>query len=568
MVRSPQVPFEREFTPSSNCETRPEVCQPCVIISHCYWLVKPNIWCPDPYIVHPDGLRASYSGQDCLVKVLGGSKMSTEKRMDGDRGTTYSRREVLRMAGVGTAALVVSACVAPGAPASAPEAAPEEAAPAVEKTLFRIQMDPQYEKPVGDLFLETHPEVEIDYVSVTGIDHEEVASKILSMVAAGQILDLGYAATEATQLYAGQELAEALDEWVQRDAEELKEYFADVHPSLTEAMMWEGSLYELPFDFNAANLYFNTKLFAEAGLDYPPSDWTKEDFYETAKAITQKDAGGETKVFGYGWTNRLWGSWMPWIFVNGSNLLVEEKAPGGEWLWETFYKDDPAAEGRSGGWRWTAPKANDPANVEALEFMVQLYEEGITPAIELGSGQTLSGFFGAGKLGMIPAGGFWVGHLKNAGMEKGDYDVQLFPKWESQRHQFGTAGLFIFTQSEHKDLAWEYSKLRVSKEAMSRHNLYDGTTLTTPTRRSMLNEERFAETGPEHWQVFYDTLDKHPDTAPIPAPPVSNPMTTLFTSYTAKAMALEMTPKEALDGMQEELEDLFARSPDMYKKAS
>ncbi|MCD6291013.1 MAG: sugar ABC transporter substrate-binding protein [Anaerolineae bacterium] len=484
--------------------------------------------------------------------------------IENSKNRTYTRREVLRMAGMSAAVLALSACAAPATPA--PEAAPKKPAPSKEKVHLRIQMDPDYEKPVGDLFLKSHPEAEIEYVSVTGIDHEEVASKILSMVAAGQILDLGYAATEATQLYAGQGLAEPLDEWVKRDADELKEYFADVHPSLVEAMMWEGSLYELPFDFNAANLYFNTKLVAEAGFEHPPQDWTKDDFYKLAKAITKKGSGGETEVFGYGWTNRLWGSWMPWIFVNGSNLLVEERAPGGEWLWETFYKDDPAAKGRSGGWRWTAPKANDPANVEALEFMVQLYKEGITPAVEMGGGETLSGFFGTGKLGMIPAGGFWVGHLKNAGMKRGDYDVQLFPKWKTQRHQFGTAGLWIFTKSKNKDLAWEYSKLRVSKEAMAIHGWYNGTTLTTPVRRSMLNEERFAETGPEHWQVFYDTLDKHPDTAPIPAPPVSNPMTTLFTSYTAKAMSLEMTPKEALDAMQKELEDLFARYPDMYKR--
>ena len=43
--------------------------------------------------------------------------------------------------------------------------------------------------------------------------------------------------------------AEALvpiDDCVKRDAADMKEYFADVHPSLIEAMMWEGSLYQLP----------------------------------------------------------------------------------------------------------------------------------------------------------------------------------------------------------------------------------------------------------------------------------------------------------------------------------
>ena len=151
-----------------------------------------------------------------------------------------------------------------------------------------------------------------------------------------------------------------IDEYVKRDAAELKEYFADVHPSLIQAMMFEGSLYQLPIDFNAANMYFNTQVLKDAGLETPKTDWTKDDFYNVAKATTKKDASGKTEVFGYAWTNRLWGSWMPWIFVNGSNLLEEAEAPGGEWMWTDFYAGDKAAEGRGGGYRWPAPKANDP----------------------------------------------------------------------------------------------------------------------------------------------------------------------------------------------------------------
>jgi ABC-type glycerol-3-phosphate transport system substrate-binding protein len=478
-----------------------------------------------------------------------------------------SRRDFLRISGVSAFGLAVAACAAPGASAPAQEAAGEGAAPpSQDGVVLKIQANEENEKPTVDLFIQQNPDVTVEYFNVTGIDHEEVASKILSMVAAGQTLDLGYAATEAAQLYAGQGLSERLDDYVQAAEADLQEYFSDVHPTLVEAFMYEGGLYQLPFDFNAANMYYNTQLFADAGYEHPAPDWTKDQFYEIAQAITKKDASGQTETFGYAWTNRLWGSWMPWIFVNNGNILTEERAPGGEWLWDAFYADDAAAEGRGGGWRWLAPKANDPANVEALEFMVQLTEEGIAPAIELGGGQTLQGFFTGGKLGMTPAGGFWSGGLFNAGMPADQFDVQLFPAWQSQRHQFGTGANFIFTQSPNKDLGWEYVKFRVTPEAMAVHGVFNPVTLTTPARRSMANAERYAETGPAHWQVFYDTLDQHPDTAPIPAPPISNPMTTIFTTYTSRAMTGELTPQAALDGMQADLEDLFARQgQDMYQ---
>jgi ABC-type glycerol-3-phosphate transport system substrate-binding protein len=472
------------------------------------------------------------------------------------------------MMGMGTAALVVSACAAPAA-APAQEGGTEGAtAPTQDQILLRIQTNPEYEQAVGDLFIQEHPEVALEYVSVTGIDHEEIASKILSMVAAGQPLNLGFACTEATQLYAGQGLSENLDDYVKRDAEDLKEYFADVSPTLIEAMLFEGSIYQLAQNFNAANMYYNTGVFADAGIEPPASDWTKDDFYEIAKALTKEDANGETEIFGYAWTNRLWGSWMPWIFVNNGNILTEERAPGGEWFWETFYPDDPAAEGRGGGWRWLAPKANDPANVEALEFMVQLTQEGIAPTPELGGGATLQGFFTGGKLAMTPAGGFWAGGLHNAGMTPDSFDAQLWPKWESQRHQFGVCAKFLFTQSDNKDLGWEYLKHEVSKEAMAVHGYFADGYITTPSRRSMCTAEAFAETGPANWEIFYGTLDQHPDTAPIPAPPVSNPMTTIFTTYTARAMTGELTAQAALDGMQAELEELYERNPDQYPASS
>lgn len=472
-----------------------------------------------------------------------------------------SRRDFLRLTGFGTAVVALAACAPPPAGGSQPQAnAP--AAPSAESVVLRVQGNPENEAPLLGPFKDKNPGIDLEFVAVTGIDHEEVASKILSMIAAGEFIDFGYSATEALQLYAGQGLALALDDLVQRDAGELDEYFKDVHPSLIQAMMYEGGLYELPFDFNAANLYYNTKLFEEAGIESPAADWTKDDFLEVARTITKKDSGGQTTVFGYGWTNRLWGSWMPWIFVNGGNLFTEEVAPGGDWLWGTFYKDDPVAQGRGGGYRWVTPTANSQAVVEALEFVVSLTTEGVAPAIELGGGSTLQGFFADNKLGMTPAGGFWAGGLANAGFPKGSYDVQLFPKWKSQRHQFGTGGQWISKDSKHIEEVWKYSKFRISKDGMALWYGANGI-VTTPSRRSMLVDKAFEATGPAHWQVFYDTLDKHPDTGPIPCPPISNPMTTLFTSYTGKAMTGELPPQQAMDELQKELEALVERSQDI-----
>lgn len=395
-------------------------------------------------------------------------------------------------------------------------------------------------------FEAAHPGVKVKFTGTTGTDWNDFFSKLLTQIAAGNAPDIAAVATEGLQLFAAKDLAQPLDDYVKRDAAELKPYFADVHPSLIEAMMYQGHLYELPTDFNAGNMFYNASLFSSAGVDRPADNWTKDDFYNIARKIS---ATGDKSV-GWDWVVRLWGSWTSWMYANGGNLLTEGKWDGGDWLWNTFYPNDPAAVGRKGGWKWGAPIANSAATVEALDFMVQLQKEGFSPAPDVGGGNTLQGLFASNKIGMAIGGGFWAGGLHNAGMRTGSFDVQFFPKWKSQRHLFGTGGYGIFQSSKKKDLAWEFLKTLVQPSVLD--VLFPGNATTLP-RKSMMTAEKYASTGPKNWQVFYDTLTKFDDTAPIPAPPYYNAMAIALNKRTTQAMSSGRA-KAALDGLQSDLE--------------
>ena len=413
-------------------------------------------------------------------------------------------------------------------------------------------------------FIAKFPDADIEFIALAGVDHEDTISKTLAQIAAGKQIDLQRVATEGIQLYAGAGYVQALDKWVRRDAHQIADYFSDVNPTFPHSMMYEGSLYQICTACNAANIFINTKLFRENDIEYPPVDWTKDDFYDIARKITKK-SGGETEVYGYGWTNRLWGSWMPWIFNNDTNLYTESEAPDSEfseWFWKTFYGNEPMAGKYKGGPRWEKPQANNDRVVEALDFMWQLLDEGITPTTALGDGATLTGFYASNRLGMTPAGGFWAGALAGQGMNPDDFDVCFFPRWKSQRHQFGAEGYLMMDDCQHKDLAWEFIKHSSSYEWQVP---FLSGNITTPVRRSLHNELRYSYTGPKHWHIFYDTFDKYPDTGPIPAPPSSNPMTRAFTKYTGLAMTGDMTPKAALDRLQKDLERIQRKYDPMYK---
>ena len=360
-----------------------------------------------------------------------------------------------------------------------------------------------------DAFTARHPDISVRLQAIQGTDWADFFAKILTMVAAGTPPDVCVVATEGAQLFA-ERLAEPLDEFIKRDAAQVQDYFDDVHPSLIEAFMYKGSFYQMPIDFNAANMYFNTGAMQRAGVSYPAADWTHEDFLTMARQMRQAAGSGFVPFY---WTNRLWGGIVPWLYINDTSFLTETKSPGGEWLWDRFYPDHKGAY--SGGFLWEGSNASDPKVAESFEFVRALVEEGLGTSPAQGGGNELVGQFSGGSIGMTPAGGFWVQGLSEAGLTPQDYDVAYFPKWRTQRHQFGAAGYAILKTSERKDEAWEWVKFCTSREGMQ---LAFPSPNTTPTRRSMCNEALYSQKGPAHWKVFYDTLDQLP-CAPIPAPP-------------------------------------------------
>ncbi|MFJ8086563.1 extracellular solute-binding protein [Streptomyces sp. NPDC096205] len=400
-------------------------------------------------------------------------------------------------------------------------------------------------------FRRLHPDIQLRVNAVQAVDWSDFFAKILTQIAAGTAPDLVYVATEGVQLFA-QRLGVALDHWVRRDADELREYFADVHPSLVESMMYEGSLYQLPVEFNAADIYLNKQVLRRADADFPPPDWTRDDFTALLRRMKRASDSHFTPYF---WTNRLWGGVVPWLFANDTNLLAESKAPGGDWLWNTFYSAEQR-HGRGGGFRWTTPQATDDRVEEAYEYLASLVSDGLCSRPEGGNGNNLVGVFSTGRVGVTPAGGFWAGGLHLAGMQPDGYDVQYFPRWRTQRMQYGAAGYALLRTSKKQDEAWEFIKYAARTDTLTR--LFR-TNQTTPARRSMLNGARYAETGPNRWQVFYDTLDRFPDTGPIPAPPQVAEVEQVLLKHTGSALASPRSVRPALRRLQGDLEKAMER---------
>lgn len=380
---------------------------------------------------------------------------------------------------------------------------------ALTVALFGTAQDAAARQSLVDGFQKQHPDIPVRIIAIQGQDWSNFFAKILTMVAAGTPPDVVAVATEGTQLFA-ERLAHPIDDYVRRDASELQEYFDDVHPSLIESFMYKGSLFQLPDNFNAANIYYNASALERAGLERPRDDWSVDDFFDVARTMRDTADGSFLPYF---WNNRLWGGVVPWLYVNDTSFLTEEKATGGDWLWSQFY---PKEAPRGGGYLWQNADALQDRTIESFEVLQRMVSEGLAANPAQGGGNELVSLFSRGSVGMTPAGGFWVSGLNDAGMANDEYDVSFFPKMQSQRHQFGAGGYAMMETSERKDEAWEWMKYCVSVEGMSIAHTKPDSSLP---RRSLNAELYGAGVGPAHWEVFYDTLDRFPTTGPMPAPP-------------------------------------------------
>ncbi|MFE2992304.1 extracellular solute-binding protein [Streptomyces sp. NPDC059262] len=462
----------------------------------------------------------------------------------------FPRRSLLRYGGYGAGAAALAGTAASWDRLTGADIPGRDGNALVVATLGSA-IAPAAQHALSDGFEKLHPGIKVRLLPVQATDWSDFFAKILTQIAAGSAPDVVYVATEGVQLFAKQ-LGVALDPWVKRDAAELREYFADVHPSLVESMMYEGSLYQLPVEFNAADMYLNSQVLKQAGATLPRADWSRDEFTTLLRDMKRTGGSGFTPYF---WTNRLWGGIVPWLFANDTNILAETKAPGGDWLWNTFYP--PAARtGRGGGFRWRTPQATDARVEEVYDYLASLIQDKLCSRPEGGSGTNLVGVFSTGRVGVTPAGGFWAGGLHTAGMKRDAYDVQYFPRWRTQRHQFGAAGYAMLRTSKRQDEAWEFIKYSVRKDVLTQ--LFQANQ-TTPARRSMVHAGRYDETGPAHWQVFYDTLDALPTTGPIPAPPQEAEFEQLLLKHTGTALGDPRGVRPALRRLQSDLEKAMER---------
>lgn len=196
------------------------------------------------------------------------------------------------------------------------------------------EMEPFY-RHVADDFIAEHPNVEIEVLTQPLRDYERKLTASLPAGTAGDVLEIN--ATFAGRLVqAGLFKAMPDDIAAFVNGPAYSSFYSD-------KATWDGTVYGVPLFRGQGALFYNTDMFAAAGLDGPPT--TQEEYIDYAKKLTQRDADGNPTVSG--WSLRLSGGGSGvaekfWTIMHQYGGAVVKQTPDG--LWVNGYDNDAGRE--------------------------------------------------------------------------------------------------------------------------------------------------------------------------------------------------------------------------------
>lgn len=296
-------------------------------------------------------------------------------------------------------------------------------------------------------FEAAHPNI---HVKIERVDQGAYMEKLLAQFAAGQAPDVSAFEPKMFRKLASRGALAPLDPFLAKDPSiNIKEWYEPI----VRVSKWKNQLYILPRDIAPMGLiYYNKKLFDEAGIPYPDGSWTWD--YHERPELKEKDF--------------LWVLHHLTKFDDKGKVTQWALSPGwGRLLADTLafcahgqFFDDPTD--------FTKVTYNDPNVVQAFQFAQDLsYKYKYVPsALELSSVLQTNSIllFTQGKVAMVQSGIWETPNLRKF-LKPGtpgwfEWDIAPFPAFRDGHLLVptGGTGYGLFATSKHPQEAWELLK--------------------------------------------------------------------------------------------------------------
>ncbi len=391
-----------------------------------------------------------------------------------------SRRDFLKISGLGASALVLARC-APAAEEPAP-GAPSAVSGELDFLAWGDPADIEAWTKFAEMFQEENPDVTVNVTPVSD-PNANFYPKLNTTIAGGTPPHVSSFQGWEWQVFADKGVLAPIDEYISANA-----YYANLYPegveSLEVSTRREGQRYLIPLQMGTMVMFYAKQHFDDAGLEYPSEDWTFEEFLETAEQLS--DSSGDFKRFGLQ-ANGSWFRDIGWIRGTGTQEFDEIVDP-------------------------KQAQFNQPEIVDILQVVASdvYYSMNVspTPADLEGGANTIE----TGNCAMKYEGPWFFGRLNSPELRDEDkqveFDVVLMPQvTDPARPHRGWAEGIALPNSDNVDLGWAFASFMASEEG---DQLYAETTGRIPNTFGLMEsfwiptiKERF---GVENGQAFIESL--------------------------------------------------------------
>lgn len=283
-------------------------------------------------------------------------------------------------------------------------------------------------------------EILADFTAETGIETEVQMVKwdeywtLLSAGAQGDSMpDVFWMhSNEAERYMSNGMLLDLTDKIAESDKIDMTKYPEDI----VNLYSYEDKYYAVPKDVDTVALWYNKTMFDEAGLEYPTADWTWDDLYEAAKALTTDDVYG----FACSATNNQAG-YYNLIYDMGGYVINDDKT--------------------ASGW-------DDPNTIKAMQYFEKMIQEGIMPSQETMSESAEDVLLGAGTIAMTTQGSWMLAAMKENEYIAANCDCVELPKDAATGKRVSIYNGLGWTASANTDMpdeAWQLIEYLGSEEA-------------------------------------------------------------------------------------------------------
>jgi multiple sugar transport system substrate-binding protein len=317
-------------------------------------------------------------------------------------------------------------------------------------------------------------------------------------------------------------MIEPLDAFI---AKEPAAFFAGIPTTFKQP--WKGKQYYLPLETGSVALFYNTKIFRDAGISGPPKTW--DEFAEIARKVTKPEA----KIYA---TTATLGTEPP------TNMTYD------------IYPLILQAGGRIIDSATNKAVFNTPEGVKAVEWYVERVNKDkvVAPGILSNGEREKRANFASGNIAMMFEGPWGISIQKqlNPNLEFG---IAPLPTNVTNGTMVRGAMNTIAAQSQNKEAAWKFLRWISGPEGAA---MWSRGTGAFPSRSDVTEQEWFKER--KEFQPFAQQVGWSGAQSPFLGMPNAVQMNKIMTTEIQNVVQGRKSAKQALDDAAEEWNKIFA----------